>query len=158
VDIRAIVVDCDGTLTNGDVVFFEDGRTARVFSTLDGLGFKLLKEHGIIVYILTGSKSQSIRHRANWLDVPCATSQDKAHWLKVFSASMDIPLENICMMGNDVIDLEAMKLCGLAVCPHDAHKDVLKYCHKHGYVTSNNGGRGAFRELCDFLIKLEFKV
>lgn len=159
--IKAICIDCDGVLTNGDILFFDDGiTTARSFSTLDGHGFRLLREHGIHVHILTGSDSQSIEARARWLEVPVTTSQDKAHWIQMYSEYMDIPLENICVMGNDVIDLEVMKLVGLPACPIDAQDDVLGLCYNkdNGFISSKKGGKGAFREVCDFLISRNFVV
>jgi 3-deoxy-D-manno-octulosonate 8-phosphate phosphatase (KDO 8-P phosphatase) len=159
VGISHVICDADGSLTDGSVWFSESGDILRRFSTLDGHGFKLLEGHGIYVHILTGSNSQAIKNRAKWLNVPCTTSQDKAHWVMTFRDYNGLGhLGNVCFFGNDVIDLEAMKLCGLAVCPHNAHPTVLEYCYSQGFVTMNNGGHGAFRELVDFLINSNFEI
>jgi 3-deoxy-D-manno-octulosonate 8-phosphate phosphatase (KDO 8-P phosphatase) len=76
----------------------------------------------------------------------------------MYSDYTGIPLEHICVMGNDVIDLGAMKLCGFPACPHDAHDDVLELCYSQGYVSMRHGGHGAFRELVDYLIGNKFIV
>ena len=157
-DIRLVISDVDGSLTDGSVIYSSDGTTSRVFSTFDGEGFAILREHGIGVLLVTQSDSPEIKNRADWLGVPIVMGvTDKGHLVRYILEDLvtefdGAGLESTCFFGNDVSDIGAMKLVGLPACPADAHWSVLDYVEKNGWITKEKGGMGAFRRLVDILI------
>ncbi len=151
--LKLVITDVDGSLTDGGVYYFEDGSKARKFSTLDGAGFALLREAGILVIMLSSSDSSEIVHRANWLGVPFFGGVvDKGAWMIDHFESYSISEENVAMFGNDVNDLPVMQLSGFPGCPQDAHNEVWYYCFKNGIICDSNGGHGAFREFADMIL------
>lgn len=166
IEIKTVISDVDGSLTDGGVYYFDNWQRARKFSTFDGEGVALLKERGIYVVLMTASSAEEIKHRALWLDVPVRQGiKDKAEFV-----SNNFTLENTAYFGNDTNDLEAMKRCAFVGCPADAHHDVLNYCsewershlyfdgyEQSGFVSERRGGEGAFREFADMLIYNKFK-
>jgi YrbI family 3-deoxy-D-manno-octulosonate 8-phosphate phosphatase len=171
IEIKTVISDVDGSLTDGGVYYFDNWQRARKFSTFDGEGVALLKERGIYVVLMTASSAEEIKHRALWLDVPVRQGiKDKAEFV-----SNNFTLENTAYFGNDTNDLEAMKKCAFAGCPADAHEDVHWYCQRmsqqapdlpfeftqhypvRGFVSTRNGGEGAFRQFADMLISNKFK-
>ena len=155
--IKAVLLDVDGTLAGDSIFYFRSGDVARVFSTYDGEGISLLKQHGIDVAIVTKSSAREIQNRAEWLNIRCFMGiDDKVEFLEWLSLESLLELDEICFMGNDLNDLGAMKLCGYPVAPHNANMTVWDYCRKNGYVTDAVGGNGAVRELADHLILYDF--
>jgi YrbI family 3-deoxy-D-manno-octulosonate 8-phosphate phosphatase len=155
VGIRLVISDIDGSQTDGSVTYHSDGTTSRTFSTFDGEGFAILKRNGIAVLLMTQSDSPEIKARADWLGVPILSGvKDKKHAVQYVLDNSEIPInpDEVCYFGNDINDLEAMKLVGLPACPADAHWSVLEYVEENGWVTSETGGRGAFRRLVDVII------
>jgi N-acylneuraminate cytidylyltransferase len=152
VAIKAVITDCDGCLTDNGVYYLPNG-VGRRFNVLDGHGFKLLHDRGTMTAILTASHGETITARANWLKTDLARSADKAHWMLMYADYNGLSLDEIAYMGNDVIDLGALKLVGLAACPNDAVREVITYCANtpSGFVCRTNGGFGAFREFVDFM-------
>ena len=168
IDIKAVITDCDGCLTDNGVYYLPRNLNsqlfpARKFNVLDGHAFKLLHDNGIQTGILSASEAETIQHRADWLRTTFTTSSNKAHWLRVFADYNKFKLSQIAYMGNDVMDLDALRLVGVAACPSDAHHEVRAYCETRrekdkwfGFVSARHGGKGAFREFVDFLILHEF--
>lgn len=155
--ITTVFVDCDGTLASNQVLYFSNGTRARSFSTYDGEGIAQLKQHGIHVAILTQSNAVEINARAHWLDIDCHSGiPDKAAFIEEYAEHKCLELDEICFMGNDVNDLRALRLVGYPACPIDCHSSVGRFCGLNGYVTTRNGGDGAFRELADRLIAYDF--
>lgn len=156
--IKLIVTDVDGTLTDGGVYYSTSGARSRRFSTYDGRGFEIAKEHGVDILLMTRSNGSDIHYRAKHLDVPCYSGVvDKQYWLKNHVGANAIDLDNVCFMGNDVTDLEAMSICGYNACPADAHGHILTQCSGTGFTSVYNGGYGAFRQLIDWLVLWDFK-
>lgn len=172
IEIKQVITDVDGCLTDGGVYYFDDGRRARKFSTFDGAGFSLLHERGIQTILITSSGAEEIHWRAKWLKVNHINLNviDKAHFIEVVYPQF---LDTAAYFGNDMNDYDAMKLCAFSACPADAHDQIYGHCSvrsqenspsivgEHssvsGYVCKRNGGQGAFREFADMLISNHFK-
>jgi len=156
--IELIVTDVDGTLTDGGVYYSTSGDRSRRFSTYDGHGFEIAREHGIETLLMTRSDGMDIYYRARHLGVVCYSGIiDKRRWLQAHADANEIDLKNACFMGNDITDLEAMQLCGYSACPSDAHGHILTQCSGDGFTSVYNGGYGAFRQLIDWLVLWDFK-
>lgn len=151
-DIRAIVCDVDGTLTEGGVTFHTGDESARTFSTRDGLGTEMLQKKGIIVgWLSATSSAASIHARAKQLDIKHvdAGKGDKAPRFIALCAQMGVSPASAIFMGDDANDLPAMALAGLSACPCDAHSSTL---NRVDLILEKAGGRGAFRELADIVL------
>lgn len=172
--IKYVVADCDGSLTDGGIYMLFTGLRARKFSTFDGEGFNLLKQQGVESCIVSKSNDYEIQLRANWLGIRCYLGiANKLDWVCNLAEYMS-NLDSIAYFGNDINDLSAMKVCGFSGCPSDAHQDVIDYCigptpwlidgglvvgvNSSGIVSSRKGGEGAFREFADWLIGNSFSV
>jgi 3-deoxy-D-manno-octulosonate 8-phosphate phosphatase (KDO 8-P phosphatase) len=154
IDIKMLVMDVDGTLTNGDIYISENGEIMKAFNVKDGLGISvLLKEEGVIPAIITGRKSKIIDVRANELGVNEIYQgiDNKVRVLKNIAIKYAIDLNNIAYIGDDINDLECIKICGVTACPQDSSDTIKKYVD---YVCKMDGGRGAVREFIEFLFKL----
>jgi YrbI family 3-deoxy-D-manno-octulosonate 8-phosphate phosphatase len=150
-NIKLFVSDVDGTLTDGNVYYHSDGNTSKMFSVKDGMGFKLLKENGIITCWLTSSSENLIRERSRWLmiDHLMMGVEDKLTTLKQLCDRLKITLNEVAYIGDDINDLEVMKEVGISFAPSDSHESILKIATK---VVSKNGGHGAVREAIDYII------
>lgn len=152
--IHTVITDVDGSLTDGSVYMSSDGVRTRKFSTFDGEGFRILREHSISVIMISQSEAQEIVDRANWLEVPFFGGVfDKEEWAKTHLG--EYRRHETAHFGNDLNDLEIMKWCAFPGCPSDAHDSVIEYCGNgadSGYVCTASGGRGAFREFAELII------
>ena len=156
--ITTVLFDCDGTLASNQVLYFRSGDVARSFSTYDGHGIALLKEYGIRVAIVTKSRAPEIDARATWLGIDCYNGVLNKKWfVENWAKRHKLSLDEICFMGNDLNDLEAMKTVGYPACPGDANGAILEYCYDNdGYISLHSGGNGAVRELAEHLIETDF--
>ena len=109
--ITTVLVDCDGTLASSQILYFRSGDVARTFSTYDGEGVALLKEHGIRVAIVTQSDAPEIKARAKWLNIECYSGiRNKGKFIyDFFELDGDTLTDEICFMGNDLNDLGALE-------------------------------------------------
>ena len=149
--IKMLVLDVDGVLTEGHVTMTDNGDEIKNFNVRDGHGIKMLQRTGIEVAILTGRKSKVVAHRAADLGIKYLIqgSLRKADGLKDLCAQAGISPEDCAYMGDDVIDLPAMRQCRLKTAPSDAFMGVLKHA---AWVSEYKGGHGAVRQLCEGLI------
>ena len=149
--IRLFLTDCDGCLTDGGMYYSENGDELKKFNTLDGMGFRLLKEKGILTGIITGEKREMNLRRSKKLnlDILEEGTVDKLDTVKRLCAEYNIDIQNIAYVGDDVNDLEVLKNVGFGCSVAngvDAVKDAAKY------VTKKTGGQGAVREVIDILL------
>lgn len=163
VDIKAVITDVDGCLTDNGVYYARNSEVYRKFNVLDGHAFKLLSNSNIIAAMISASDNVGIDKRAAHVGAIRGHTLWKEHWITKFAEFNDIDLTDTAFMGNDVIDLEALKIVGIAACPSDAHPEVRAYVEtrlekecKYGFVTKQKGGQAAFREFVDLLFYLEF--
>jgi len=159
--IKFLVMDVDGTLTDGKIYMGVDGEAFKAFDIKDGYALHtLLKEHGIIPVIITARKSPMVEHRCKELGV-IEIHQGVMNKLdclkgileKYSSADQQYDLSNVAYIGDDLLDLQCMRPIseagGIAGCPSNAVKDVIAAC---SFVASNKGGEGAVRDFAEFLI------
>jgi 3-deoxy-D-manno-octulosonate 8-phosphate phosphatase (KDO 8-P phosphatase) len=154
VNIRLVLLDVDGVLTDGGLLISEDGTESKTFNIRDGHGIKMLQQTGIEVGIITGRTSDSVKHRAVDLNVKHVYQgrEDKLSVLKELLTKLALQPTQAAFVGDDVVDLPAMLQVGLAVAVNDAHELVKEHAH---WVTPSAGGHGAVREVCEMLMRAQ---
>lgn len=147
-----VLMDCDGVLTDGGVVFASGGGEIKRFDSKDGVGMRLAQSLGLDVGIVTGRRSEMVRRRARELGVREVHQKvwDKLALVGRLLRRRRLGFPHLCFIGDDVLDLPVLQRAGLAVAPADAHPEVLRRVH---WVTRRRGGRGAVREVLDRLIE-----
>ena len=155
-NIKLLILDVDGVLTDGGIYFDDNGTEHKKFNSQDGSGIKLLELSGIDVAIITARSTQSVAHRLKTLGVKNYYHgiKDKSIALKELSEKLSINLSESAFVGDDVIDLPAMSKVALPIAVANAHSFVKENALM---VTNNTGGSGAVREVCDFLLKSQNK-
>lgn len=152
--IRMLLLDVDGVLTDGRIIFDSNGVESKFFNVKDGHGIKMLQRAGIEVAILSGRSSQVVTNRAAELGISRAHqgALDKLAVYGTILAETGLTDDQIAFIGDDVIDLPLLRRVGFAAVPSDAVAEVLPYAH---FVTRNNGGWGAVREVCDLILQAQ---
>jgi 3-deoxy-D-manno-octulosonate 8-phosphate phosphatase (KDO 8-P phosphatase) len=154
--VRLVLLDVDGVLTAGEIIYDDAGQQLKIFNVKDGIGIRLLKEAGIGVGIITGRTGQALHHRCENLGIDMVfdgvLQKDQA--LQKISAGTGIDTAAMAFVGDDLPDLPAMKQVGLAVAVGDAHEIVRRQAH---VVTQAPGGRGAVREISEAILKAQGK-
>lgn len=152
--VRLLVLDVDGVLTDGTLVYSADGECLKTFSARDGLGIRLLLHHGFQVAIITGRSSAAVARRCADLgigdDLVVLGSRDKSADLEAVLERSGLADHQVAVMGDDLIDLPMLCRAGFAFCPGDAAPEVAAVCH---HVTGKTGGKGAVREAAELLLK-----
>ena len=143
--IRVLVVDVDGTLTDGGIYYDSTGNEVKKFAAKDGAGLIIARAAGIRVVICTGRECEAVRRRAADLKITDVYQNvgRKAPFLQEFFAREGYAREEIAYCGDDVNDLAAMALCGFVACPADATDPILA---RADYICSRRGGDGAVRD------------
>jgi 3-deoxy-D-manno-octulosonate 8-phosphate phosphatase (KDO 8-P phosphatase) len=150
--IRLVLTDVDGVLTDGGVFYGSEGEVMKRFNIRDGMGVERLRAVGVEVGIITGEQSESVVKRAEKLRIELVHlySKDKKATLEEILAKHEYESEQIAYIGDDVNDIEIMKMVGLAVSPADGFHETREAA---AYVCRRPGGHGAFRELCELIIE-----
>ncbi|WP_349408708.1 HAD-IIIA family hydrolase [Pseudalkalibacillus sp. SCS-8] len=149
--IKILVMDVDGTLTDGKIYCGPHGEIMKAFNVKDGMGIIKVHSKNVIPVIITGRESEILPYRAQELNIT-ETYQginNKAEKLKELSTHYNCDLSQIAYIGDDENDLDCMKMCGVIGCPADAVDEVIKISD---FVSNKNGGEGAVREFIDYLI------
>lgn len=151
-DIKYLVIDVDGTMTDSGVYYDGTGNEFKKFSTKDGAGFFAAHAVGMKYMILTGRECEATARRmkemkADYLIQNCT---DKIGFLRSFVAEEKISFEEIGYLGDDLNDYPVMQLAGFAGCPADACEEIKEICD---YVSSVKGGYGAVRDIISWLLK-----
>ena len=154
--VKVLVLDVDGVLTDGRIVYGNYGDEIKNFDVNDGLGIMLLKKTGLKRVILTAKASKVVTRRARELkmDKVYHNFHYKIQAYRMICRKFKVKDEEICFVGDDVIDIPLLRRVGLAVCPPNAMDDVKTFAH---LITLKRGGRGAVREVCDLLLKAQGK-
>ena len=149
--IRLVVFDVDGVLTDGTLTYGVDGEQVKHFNVKDGVGIKLLQCFDIATAIISAKQSDALAKRASDLGVAHFFPGTKDKWpcLEALLDQLDITPEQVCYVGDDVIDLKVMKRIGLSVAPADAFWMVRQHA---GLVTTSPGGKGVAREVADLVL------
>jgi len=150
--VQLLALDVDGTMTDGTIYIGPGAEAMKGFSVRDGFGLTLLREAGVRTAIVTGRESSIVAARAAELrlDAVIQSARDKAAALRELAGRFDLRLDQVAYMGDDWPDLPALALAGLAAAPADASPAVALAAH---WVSSRPGGRGAVRELAEWLLK-----
>jgi len=150
--IELLVLDVDGVLTQGDIIYSDSGVEAKAFDVKDGLGIRVASEAGLQIAIMTGRASRVVERRARDLRISDILQRvgDKAAALRKLAADKRIPLERVAFMGDDLNDREAMRLVGLSIAPADAVPEIQQDA---GLVTDAPGGRGAARQAVEAILR-----
>ncbi|OYY99416.1 MAG: 3-deoxy-D-manno-octulosonate 8-phosphate phosphatase [Sphingobacteriia bacterium 28-36-52] len=148
-NIKLLVLDFDGVLTNNYVWITEDGLESVRCNRSDGIGLSRLRSIGIQTYIVSTEKNKVVSTRANKLRTPVLQGvEDKKDAILKLSNELDIPLNNIAFLGNDINDIPAFEVVGLPIGVADSFEEIYS---KIVYKTKKNGGEGAVREICDLI-------
>jgi len=155
-NIRLACFDVDGTLTDGRLYYDHAGNESKAFYVQDGLGLKLLQQHGIHPVLITARNSQSALKRGADLGIDTQIAVgDKLASVQALCAQHGIGLDQVAFMGDDLPDLAPLGAVGLAVAPANAHPWIAERVH---WITRADGGRGAARELCDVLLAAQGRL
>ena len=154
--IKVLVVDIDGVMTDGRIIYSGYGDELRFFDVQDGFGITLLNRAGIKTVIITAGKSKIVKHRARDLKVSKTYHgfMDKIDAFNNLLKHFNVTPEEVCFIGDDLIDIPILKRVGFAVAVSNAVDEAKKLAH---YITANKGGRGAVREICDLILKSQGK-
>lgn len=149
--VKLLVMDVDGTLTDGSLFYSENGEVMKRFCAKDGMGITLLNKAGIKSAIVTSEISQIVTNRAKKLKIEHVIlgSRNKLQAIKDLAEQLEISLEEIAYIGDDVNDYFALKEVGFSACPKNANKIIKETVY---YVCKNKAGNGAVREICDLIL------
>lgn len=150
--IRLVLLDSDGVLTDGRIIVSSDGTEARSFDVRDGLGIRLGQGAGLSFGVISGRESGALTARAQDLgfDEVHQGVHDKLGRVREILDRRGLEPGAVCFVGDDLIDVAAMRYCGLAIAPADAMEEVREVAH---LVTERPGGRGAVREVVEMLLR-----
>lgn len=153
-NIRLLILDVDGVMTDGGLTIGDDGQEYKTFHSHDGLGMKLLKATGVSLAIITGRTSNVVKKRAESTGVAhfYQGAEDKLVAFHDLMKTSSLKPEQCAFMGDDVVDLPPMLQCGLAIAVPDSPALLLERVH---YVTRKAGGRGAVREVCELIMQAQ---
>jgi 3-deoxy-D-manno-octulosonate 8-phosphate phosphatase (KDO 8-P phosphatase) len=149
--IKAVAMDVDGVLTDGTVLLDEAGRESKRIAFADIMGVSIGRRAGLLFAVISGEGGPLFDAIAAKLSVTdCYPGcRDKAAALRDFTVRHDLELSEVCFIGDDVNDVSALEICGLAVVPADAHPAAVARAER---VTLRPGGAGAVREIVDALL------
>lgn len=154
--IQLILTDCDGVLTDGSLYYTANGEAAKVFHIHDGLGFKLARQAGLKTGIISGRQSAALELRARELGVDYLYQGNDAKLgaYEEICTAESLADEQIAYLGDDLHDLNLLRRVGLAIAVANAVAEVKAAAH---FLTQREGGRGALREVVEFILKAQEK-
>jgi 3-deoxy-D-manno-octulosonate 8-phosphate phosphatase (KDO 8-P phosphatase) len=152
--VRLMIFDVDGVLTDGSLHFGPDGEVMKTFNVLDGHGMKLLQGAGVATAIISARQSPIVLRRAADLGIAHVMQgiHDKKEAFEELLRGTQTDAQHCGFVGDDVIDLPILTRVGFAASVPNGHAEVRSRVH---YVTQAGGGRGAARELCDFILRAQ---
>jgi len=150
--IKLLIMDVDGVLTPGYIIIDAAGKETKVFNVHDGFGLVLWKRAGLKSAIITAGSTPALKNRAGSLRIDCLYQKtiDKLSIYKKLKDKYRVDDENICFIGDDLIDLPILRQVGLACSVPNGHKDIMTHVH---YVSRKEGGQWAVREIIDIILK-----
>ena len=154
--VKLLVLDCDGVLTDGKIMVLPDGFETKTFDVKDGHAIVMAARAGLRTAIISGRASEAVRVRARELGV---NHLYERAWVKMepyekIVADEGITDEEVCFVGDDVVDIPLLRRAGFAVAVADAVEEVKQFSH---LVTRRPGGAGAVREVIEFILKVQGK-
>lgn len=150
--IKLLAFDVDGVMTDGSIILDQNGVEYKTFNVKDGQGLVRIQNAGFKTAIITARKNGTVQHRFENLKVTeiYQGQKYKLPALEEIMAKYNLTFEEIAYMGDDLPDVCILEKVGLACCPKDAVKEVSDICH---FISTKDGGRGAVRELTDFILE-----
>ena len=155
-NIKIIVMDVDGTLTDGGIYMGNNGEVMKRFDIKDGYAIHdLMPSMGIVPVVITGRRSEIVQKRCEELGIKTVIQGcvDKAGALKTVVNDLGVNLKDVAYIGDDINDLECMKLVGMRACPCDAAEEIKKICE---YVCIRPGGHGVVREFVEWVLEQQY--
>ena len=152
--VRMMIFDVDGVLTDGRVIYMDDGSEIKEFDVQDGHGIKLLQRAGIEVALISGRACRAVEHRALGLGIDRVYqgSKVKTEPYEQLLAETGLKEHETGFMGDDLIDIPVMRRAGFAVAVPNGAPHIFPYAH---YITRASGGRGAVREVCEMILQVQ---
>lgn len=150
--IRLLLLDVDGVLTDGSIIYSDHGEEVKHFHVRDGSGLKFWRDAGNRVAVLSGRSSQAVTKRAAELQIdPVVQGRNdkRTAWHEILQAT-GFAADQVCMVGDDLPDLPVMLQCGVSATVADAAPEVMAAAD---YVSPRAGGRGAVRDIIEWLLK-----
>lgn len=150
--IAALVIDVDGVLTDGSLLYGAHGEEIKKFDIKDGTGIRLFLSAHLEFAVITGRDSAALDYRLKELGVVnfYKNIRNKERTLKAYGIQTGIALSKICFIGDDIIDIPALKIVGYPICVADSADEVKGYAD---YITEKRGGYGAVREVINLILK-----
>jgi len=150
--IKLLILDVDGVLTDGSIILNSDGKEIKSFHVRDGHGVKMAQKAGIEVAIVSGRNSKVVELRAEELGITEVYQgiHKKSSVYEALLKRCNLKDKNVAFMGDDIVDIELFKRAGLSAVPKDADDRVKRLAD---FVSTKEGGRGAVRELIEFILK-----
>jgi 3-deoxy-D-manno-octulosonate 8-phosphate phosphatase (KDO 8-P phosphatase) len=150
--VLLLLLDVDGVLTDGSLVYSENGVESKTFNTQDGLGIWLVQKGGVDVGIITARTSPMVQKRGEELGMKyiCQGAKNKLGAFKDILDQSAVKPYQVCYMGDDLIDLSLLTRVGLAACPANAVAEVKEISH---FVADRTGGNGAVRQTCELILR-----
>ena len=154
--IKLVLLDIDGVMTDGRMIYDNRGNELKNFNVNDGLGIFLIKKAGIKTAIITAQSSNIVKRRAKVLSIDkvYADYHYKIEALGDIKQKFRVQEDEICFVGDELIDMPILKRVGLAVAVSNAINEVKKIAH---VITEKSGGKGAVREVCELILKAQGK-
>lgn len=151
-DIKYLIIDVDGTMTDSGIYYDENGNELKKFCTKDATGFFAAKVSGIKIIVLTGRECMATKRRMQELKVDYIQQGvvDKVTFIKEFMIENGLKNENLAYIGDDLNDFMAMKLAGFVGCPEDAADEIKEISD---YISGYKGGYGAVRDVIRFILE-----
>ena len=152
--IKLVIFDVDGVLTDGGLILGESGNEYKIFHVRDGQGLVMLKDTGIKIAVITARSSGIVAERMSALGIEYVFQgqYDKGKAVRELMAKLGVSKEQTAYAGDDFIDLPAMRQVGLSIAVADAHPLVKE---RADWTTVNRGGRGAAREVCELIMQAQ---
>lgn len=152
--IKLLILDVDGVLTDGRIIYSDGGDELKFFNAQDGHGIKLLMRAGLDVAIVTGRSSKAVLLRADNLGISMVYQKalNKIEAYEDILKRKSLTDQNLCVVGDDLPDLPLLRRCGFSCAVPNSVAEVLSSVD---YVTRNAGGRGAVREVCELVLKAQ---
>ncbi|OPX38961.1 MAG: phenylphosphate carboxylase subunit delta [Desulfobacteraceae bacterium 4484_190.1] len=154
--IKLLFLDVDGVMTDGRIIMNDRGEETKCFDVKDGQGLKILLSSGIEVVIITGRNSKVVSHRAHELGIKEVYQgvKEKNGLCRQLIKGKGLNKADVCYMGDDLPDIAAFHECGLSIAVSDAAGEV---CASADLITKKKGGRGAVREVCEWILTCQGK-
>ena len=152
--LKGLIMDVDGVLTDGRIIINDQGEESKHFHVRDGHGLKLLKRSGFQLALLTGRQSRVVEHRALELGIETIFQKvhDKIAVYQQIKSIFSLEDEEICYVGDDLVDIPVLKKVGFAATVADGIRELDDFIH---WRSQYPGGGGAIRELCELILRTQ---